>query len=230
MFYDFIIPITVHMVSYWIPVTFFYLIDLINLKSTSIKLTRYPSAIRRSFWNQLLISFPTFYLLKDKIMESTLASVNDSLMLTGIKIFIIANLANLLFYLIHRFLHCRFMFNHIHRIHHEFMEPIGASAYHAHPIEHLLSNVLAFVLPVLLVGVKYQVLIGLIVLGTIVSVMAHVEYNVLPVVLSNIFKRDVNIISGSEHLAHHKYYNCNYGFAQYLDKLFGTYRPYIKSN
>lgn len=214
------------MVFYWIPVTIFYLIDWLNYDGNSVKLIKYPKAVKKSFWNQLLVSFPTFYLIKDNIKESTIVCANDSLILSGAKIFIIVNLANLLFYLVHRMLHFKFIYNYIHRIHHEFVEPVGASAYYTHPIEHLFSNLLAFIVPVLLVGVNYPVLLGLIAIGTIVSVLAHVEYDVLPTVLSKILNRDIDLSTGSEHLAHHKYFNCNYGFAQYMDKLFGTYRPY----
>jgi sterol desaturase/sphingolipid hydroxylase (fatty acid hydroxylase superfamily) len=58
--------------------------------------------------------------------------------------------------------------------------------------------------------------------------MAHVEYEVLPLVLTFLTNKISYLSTGSEHLAHHKYFNCNYGFAKYLDKFFGTYKEFNK--
>ncbi len=69
-------------------------------------------------------------------------------------------------------------------------------------------------------------MIFLIGFGTLVSVFAHVEYEILPLFLGTITRKNFTITTGSEHLAHHKYFNCNYGFAKYLDIIFNTYKQY----
>lgn len=45
------------------------------------------------------------------------------------------------FYASHRLLHSRALFKAVHAQHHEFSAPFALAAVHAHPIEHLISNV-----------------------------------------------------------------------------------------
>jgi sterol desaturase/sphingolipid hydroxylase (fatty acid hydroxylase superfamily) len=46
------------------------------------------------------------------------------------------------FYASHRLLHTRALYKRVHAQHHEFSAPFALAAVHAHPLEHLLSNVL----------------------------------------------------------------------------------------
>lgn len=228
MFYDFIVPVMVHMVSYWVPVLCFYALDWLCLDDLDIRILKYSKAIKISLTNQLTITIPVFYLLKNFVIKSAIEASEDSIMLSVGKTFLIINLANLFFYCFHRLLHTKYLFNRVHYIHHEFIEPVGAATFYAHPIEHLFSNVLSFLIPVILIGVKYWILIGLLAFSTIISVIAHVEYEILPLFLTLLSNKISYVSTGSEHLVHHKYFTCNYGFAKYLDKLFGTYKKFTK--
>jgi sterol desaturase/sphingolipid hydroxylase (fatty acid hydroxylase superfamily) len=201
------------MVSYWVPVFTFYILDYQCSDNIERLNLEYPKAIKTSLSNQLIITLPVFYLLKDFINNAALKASDDSICLSIGKTFLIINFANLLFYFSHRLLHTKILFAHIHHIHHEFRKPIGAATFYAHPIEHLFTNVLSFLIPVILVGVKYWILIMLLSFSTIMGVTAHSEHEILPVFLS-----------GSEHLVHHESSHSNYGFGKYLDKLFDTYR------
>ncbi len=81
----------------------------------------------------------------------------------------------------------------------------------------------------------------LLVAGTFISVLAHSEYQIIPTLIdifylsidkqsrplgSNTEEYIKNIYGNNDHLAHHKYFNCNYGFGSYLDKLLGTHKTF----
>lgn len=55
-------------------------------------------------------------------------------------------------YWIHRLLHCRWGYEKIHRLHHEFTAPIGFAAPYAHWAEVLILGLPSFVGPVLVPG------------------------------------------------------------------------------
>lgn len=210
---------------------FFYLSDWLFLPKYDVKMIKYPKAIKTSWQNQIFISAPVLFLLQNQIANATNSASQDSIFITLLKAFGIVNFANVLFYSIHLLLHSKLLFTHIHRIHHEFSNPIGASTYYAHPIEHLFSNVLVFAIPIITIGINYFAMLFLLVTGTAISVFAHSEYQVIPT-LVEIFYLPINKqskpLGTNDHLAHHKYFNCNYGFGSYLDKLLGTYKSFEK--
>ncbi len=241
MLYYFIVPFMLHMIIYWSTVMFFYLSDWLFLPKHDIKMIKYPKAIKTSWQNQVFVSAPVLFLLRNYIMDATISASQDSIYLTLLKAFGIINFTNMLFYSIHYLLHSKILFAHIHRIHHEFSNPIGASAYYAHPIEHLFSNVLVFAIPVITIGINYYAMLFLLVAGTFISVLAHSEYQIIPTLIdifylsidkqsrplgSNTEEYIKNIYGNNDHLAHHKYFNCNYGFGSYLDKLLGTHKSF----
>lgn len=57
-----------------------------------------------------------------------------------------------LFYYSHRLLHQRRWYMLVHKYHHRFTAPIALSAQYAHPVEHLIANVLPFEIPARLLG------------------------------------------------------------------------------
>jgi methylsterol monooxygenase len=183
------------MLTYWTSCFFFYLLDLKYLEPSHNNWKKYIKAIKMSLFNQFMIDLPVLYLLRNMIKNSI--SNTDSNIIHIFKVIIIVNLANLIFYTFHRIFHINQIYKYIHYKHHEFIEPIAVATFYAHPIEHLLSNVLSFIVPIILIGTTYNTMIILLCLATFVSTVAHAKYNILPV--------------PNDHLIHHKYLNITLG-------------------
>ena len=197
-----------HFVTYWSVSIFFLVVDWFCLDKSHNNWKKYPKAIKTSLVNQLTISLPTVYLC-DNLINSALDTNSNSWFLYGFKIFLLVNLSNIFFYITHRLLHTKWIYKMIHYKHHEFIEPVACATLYAHPIEHLFSNVLSFIVPFILIGTTYYTMLCLIFIGTLISMIAHIQYKILP--------------TPNNHLVHHKLYKYNYGFGDYLDILFGTY-------
>ena len=112
------------------------------------------------------------------------------------------------FYWSHRALHIPLIFKHIHYKHHEFIEPICVAALYTHPIEHLISNTLSFLIPFMYIGCNYYIMLSLLSGASIITVFYHTK----------------SLAIFNDHLVHHQLFKYNYGFGGYLDKLFGTHR------
>lgn len=209
MGYQFQTFFLLHFATYWTISLLFLIIDWFYLDPTHINWQKYPKAIGISLLNQITITLPVGYLCQDLIINS-IDLYSDFWFIYGFKIFCIVNLSNLFFYISHRLLHTKWLYQMIHYKHHEFIEPISCATLYAHPIEHLFGNVLSFIIPIILVGTTYNTVLYLLVFGTMVSMFAHVRYKILP--------------TTNKHLVHHKLFKYNYGFGHYLDILFGTYK------
>ena len=199
-----------HFGTYWLISAMFYLIDLWCLDKNHKNWKNYGKAVRVTFLNHLFISLPVFYLLHNQISNAIDRSESDNLITILLKIFGIVNLSNLFFYVSHYILHFKPLYDWIHYQHHEFIDVIVVGAMYAHPIEHLICNVLAFVIPFILIGSNFWVTMFMILGGTFMTLAAHCDYKFLGI--------------GNDHVTHHKLFVYNYGFGGYLDKLFGTYR------
>lgn len=119
------------------------------------------------------------------------------------------------FYVIHRLLHTRKLYRHVHRIHHESVIPTPFSTYSFHWIEAvLLGSVM--ILAMLVHDFSPWSLISLPVSSLFFNTIGHSNYNV--------FASKPNAYSASlEHSLHHKRVSGNYGFyLPFLDQIART--------
>lgn len=113
-----------------------------------------------------------------------------------------------LFFYSHQLFHTKYLYQKIHKIHHRWTAPICLSATYAHPVEHLLSNVLPVILSGKLAGLNFT--------------MARL-WHIFTLSNTLIVAHGGYAYGGNMHDLHHEKFNCNYGAIGLLDYLHGTY-------
>jgi len=198
----------IHLSSYWISIILLYPYEKQYINKSPENIIKYKKAIKVSLLNQFGFTLPLLYLLNNNIEKSLIYSnINFNICIKSLSIIFSSGL---LFYILHYILHLPYFYKKIHNIHHEYIIPMAPASLYAHPIEHILCNNLAFLIPFMIFGTTYNIAILLIILGSIVVTTSHVDYNFL--------------IFGYSHVIHHKKFNYNYGFGYIFDKFFGTYK------
>nr|XP_016850569.1 PREDICTED: fatty acid hydroxylase domain-containing protein 2 isoform X2 [Anolis carolinensis] len=116
----------------------------------------------------------------------------------------------ILFYYSHRLVHHPFLYKHIHKKHHEWTAPIGIISVYAHPVEHVVSNMLPAIAGPVLLGSHVTSTTVWLCLALLASSVSHCGYH-LPFLPSPEF-----------HDFHHLKFNQCYGVLGVLDRLHGT--------
>jgi len=128
-------------------------------------------------------------------------------------------LDDFLFYWMHRTLHTRWLFKHIHGWHHRILTPWAVTGHYMHPVEYLLTATVALVGPLLL-GAHVVTVWLWFTFRQWEAAEGHCGYD-FPWTPTHFLPLSDGAV---HHDAHHERVRGNYaGFLGYLDGVFGTY-------
>ncbi|XP_069510066.1 fatty acid hydroxylase domain-containing protein 2 [Ambystoma mexicanum] len=116
----------------------------------------------------------------------------------------------LMFYYSHRLFHHPSLYKHIHKKHHEWTAPVGVVSLYAHPLEHMLSNMLPPMVGPMIMGSHVATIMLWFCLALLSTTVSHCGYH-LPLLPSPEF-----------HDFHHLKFNQCFGVLGVLDRLHGT--------
>ncbi|XP_074528607.1 fatty acid hydroxylase domain-containing protein 2 [Halichoeres trimaculatus] len=119
-------------------------------------------------------------------------------------------LEEIMFYYSHRLFHHPSLYKHFHKQHHEWTAPIGIVSTYAHPLEHVISNMLPVVMGPIILGSHVSTTSMWYCLALFSTTISHCGYH-LPFLPSPEF-----------HDFHHLRFNQCFGVFGVLDRLHGT--------
>jgi len=182
-----------------------------------------PAKLRRAVlqvvFNQVFISGPmvvgVYYLmsLRGEPCAAELPTFHRALFELAICTFV----EEIFFYYSHRLFHHPALYKHIHKQHHEWTAPIGVVSIYAHPLEHVMSNMLPAVLGPIFMGSHLSTTTLWYCIAFLSTNISHCGYH-LPLLPSPEF-----------HDFHHLKFNQNFGVLGVLDRLHGTDAKFRKT-
>nr|XP_020491207.1 fatty acid hydroxylase domain-containing protein 2 [Labrus bergylta] len=181
-------------------------------KNSPVDPAKLSHAVRNVIFNQVFISMPmvvaVYYLmsLRGNPCGPELPTFHWALM----ELAMFSILEEIMFYYSHRLFHSPSLYKHFHKQHHEWTAPIGIVSIYAHPLEHVISNMLPVVLGPVILGSHLSTTSMWYCLAFISTTISHCGYH-LPFLPSPEF-----------HDFHHLKFNQCFGVFGVLDRLHGT--------
>ncbi|KAH7120407.1 fatty acid hydroxylase superfamily-domain-containing protein [Dactylonectria estremocensis] len=124
-------------------------------------------------------------------------------------IFICIISREILFYYSHRLFHMPYFYRRIHKVHHKFKAPVSFASQYAHPIEHVVANVMPIALPPAILGTHIATMWAFLAFELLETATVHSGYD---------FFRG----AARRHDRHHERFDVNFGGMPWLDYLHGT--------
>jgi sterol desaturase/sphingolipid hydroxylase (fatty acid hydroxylase superfamily) len=175
--------------------------------------------IAKEAWRSLvsIATFGGYGVLTVEIFRAGHVNVawEPSWLRTGIDIVLLFVWNEAHFFACHRLLHTRWLYQHVHRIHHESVTPTPFSVYSFHWLESLLLG--SVMITAMLFGTfSIWALLALPVFSILFNTIGHWNYNLF----AGTARRSASV----EHSHHHLRVAGNYGFyLPFLDRLFRTF-------
>ncbi|XP_078509809.1 fatty acid hydroxylase domain-containing protein 2 isoform X2 [Lissotriton helveticus] len=181
-------------------------------KNSPVDLVRLRQAALTVLFNQVFISLPMVMVMYP-IMHWRGNPCGPELptfhwVLLELSIFTL--IEEVLFYYSHRLFHHPSLYKHIHKKHHEWTAPVGVVSLYAHPLEHMLSNMLPPMVGPMIMGSHVATIMLWFCLALLSTTISHCGYH-LPFLPSPEF-----------HDFHHLKFNQCFGVLGVLDRLHGT--------
>ncbi|XP_066572573.1 fatty acid hydroxylase domain-containing protein 2 [Amia ocellicauda] len=181
-------------------------------KNNPVDPVKLRQAVKTVFYNQLFLSMPmvvAMYCLM-KWRGNPCGPELPTFHWVLLELTVSGLLEEILFYYSHRLFHHPALYKHVHKIHHEWTAPIGVVSLYAHPVEHVLSNMLPVLCGPILMGSHVATTMLWFTMALLVTTISHCGYH-LPFLPSPEF-----------HDFHHLRFNQCYGVLGVLDRLHGT--------
>ncbi|CAH1791368.1 unnamed protein product [Owenia fusiformis] len=210
---------------FWLFNLFFIFVDLTGMPSTVLKYKiqqdknvpldkgMFLKGVKRAIFNQTVVGFPVIFAAYLPFLWKGCSIATQDMptfQWVVFEVFIFSLVEEVGFYYAHRLFHHPKLYRHIHKVHHEWTAPIGLTSIYAHPLEHVLCNLIPAIAGPYIMGSHVSTLwlwLSLVIGSTTVS---HCGYH-LPF-----------LPSPEAHDYHHLKFNQNFGVLGVLDRLHGT--------
>jgi len=147
-------PFAMHQLQFWVTAALYSIIDVFNFPRSLVKYKVQPKVHNPNdklahcafivFINQVCLLLPLFIVAYPFTQQYIKTDMKD---LPTLPIFlrdlvIFALIEEVMFYWSHYLLHTQFLYQYIHKVHHEFHSPVAMAAEYAHPVEFLIANII----------------------------------------------------------------------------------------
>ncbi|KAH8272787.1 fatty acid hydroxylase domain-containing protein 2 [Drosophila bipectinata] len=213
---------------YWIYAALFTLMDITNKpkflrrykiqpgQNEPVDLKKLWNAVKVVIFNLTVVNVLTSWVVYELVYKTE--NSRDIRQLPTFKrtvrdlvVFVI--LEEIMFYYAHRLLHHKSIYKYVHKKHHEWTSPIAAITLYAHPVEHIVANLMPVALSIAFLGTHVALAWVIFALAIVNSMSDHTGYS---------FPWSGGSVKFHDY--HHAKFNYNYGVLGILDKLHGTYR------